>query len=64
MFEVIDIFTKVVIVLILMIISFTVGVGVTNFSWQRKIDDITKKLLDTTEEELLKVYEKKYNRGE
>ena len=39
-------------------LSFIIGVWITNVEWSRKLDDITQKMLDKTEEELMKIYEK------
>lgn len=39
-------------------LSFLFGVCITNAEWTRKLDDITQKMLDKTEEELMKIYEK------
>lgn len=39
-------------------LGFIIGVCVTNVAWTKKLDDLTQKMLDKTEEELLKIYEK------
>ena len=46
------------ITIIVGVLGFLIGVCVTNAEWTRKLDDITQKILDKTEEELLKIYEK------
>lgn len=45
-------------------LGFLIGVWITNIQWTRKLDDITQKMLDKTEEELMKIYEKRQGREE
>lgn len=40
------------------VLSFLIGVWMTDIEWTRKLDDMSKKMLDKTEEELMKIYEK------
>lgn len=51
-------FMSIFITIIVGALGFLIGVLVTNAEWTRKVDDISKKLLDRTEEELIKIYEK------
>ena len=39
-------------------LSFRIGVCITNDEWTRKLDYITQEMIDKTEEELMKIYEK------
>ena len=52
------IFMSIFITIVVGELSFLIGVCVTNAEWTRKLDDITQKMLDKTEEELMKIYEK------
>lgn len=52
------IFMSIFITIIVGVLSFLFGVYITNAEWTRKLDDITQKMLDKTEEELMKIYEK------
>ena len=52
------IFMNIFITIIVGVLSFLFGVYITNAEWTRKLDDITQKMLDKTEEELMKIYEK------
>lgn len=51
-------FMSIFITIIVGALGFLIGVLVTNAEWTRKVDNISKKLLDRTEEELIKIYEK------
>ena len=50
-----SIFMSIFITIVVGALGFIIGVCVTNAAWTRKLDDISKKLLDKTEEELLKI---------
>lgn len=52
------IFMSIFITIVVGALSFLFGVCITNAEWSRKLDDITQKMLDKTEEELMKIYEK------
>lgn len=52
------IFMSIFITIVVGALSFLIGVCITNAEWTRKLDNITQKMLDKTEEELMKIYEK------
>ena len=49
---------SIIITIVVGALSFLFGVCVTNSEWTRKLDYITQEMLDKTEEELMKIYEK------
>lgn len=52
------IFMSIFITIAVGVLSFLIGVWMTDIEWTRKLDDMSKKMLDKTEEELMKIYEK------
>ena len=52
------IFMSIFITIVVGALSFLIGVCITNDEWTRKLDYITQEMIDKTEEELMKIYEK------
>ena len=49
---------KILIIILSLLIGFLLGILVTNSAWRSKVDDISKRLLEATDEQFKRAYEK------
>nr|DAP15095.1 MAG TPA: Protein of unknown function (DUF1043) [Bacteriophage sp.] len=49
---------EIVVNILLTILGFILGVLVTNIVWRSRVDDISRRLLETTDEQMKRAYEK------
>lgn len=49
---------EIVVNILLTILGFTLGVLVTNIVWRSRVDDISRRLLEATDEQMKRAYEK------
>lgn len=48
----------IVVNILLTILGFILGILVTNIVWRSRVDDISRRLLEATDEQMKKAYEK------
>lgn len=49
---------EIVVNILLTILGFILGVLVTNIVWRSRVDDISRRLLEATDEQMKRAYEK------
>ncbi len=49
---------EIVVNILLTILGFILGILVTNIVWRSRVDDISRRLLEATDEQMKKAYEK------
>lgn len=49
---------EIVVNVLLTILGFIVGILVTNIVWRSRVDDISRRLLEATDEQMKRAYEK------
>ena len=49
---------EIIVNILLTILGFILGILVTNIVWRGRVDDISKRLLEATDEQMKRAYEK------
>ncbi len=49
---------EIIVNILLMILGFILGILVTNIVWRGRVDDISRRLLEATDEQMKRAYDK------